>query len=232
MAPKTITGRATRIGWLAAALAVSTVSAQSTLPPPFPRQNATQLLETPKAVVWDIVWPKGQPTAMHRHPHDQVGTYYARGGRVITQPDGSKRETTTEVGSLSTTRKGTTHIEEGATDPPLRAVFIELLQDKGPATSAPDTSALAQKAPRSTYDDDRVTVWDLKWESGPAALKYHASRDTVIVFLDAGKLRSAGGKTPSVTDVKAGTMRYLARDSEETLEVVEGAPRTMFFELK
>ena len=206
---------------------------QSSLPPPFPRQNATKLLETEKIVVWDIVWPKGQPTAMHRHPRDQVGTYYARGGRLITQPDGTKREGTTEVGNLSTTRKGTTHIEEGATDPPLRAVFIELLQDKGPATPASDTSGLPQKAPKPTYDDDRVTVWDVKWETGSAALKYHASRDTVIVFLDSGKVRATGGKTPSaVADVKAGTMRYVARDSAETLELVEGSPRTMFFELK
>ena len=84
----------------------------------------------------------------------------------------------------------------------------------------------------SKADDDRVTVWDLKWESGSAALKYHASRDTVIVFLDSGKVRSAGSKTPAVAEVKAGTMRYLARDSAETLEIVEGAPRAMFFELK
>ena len=205
---------------------------QPSLPPPFPRPNATKLLETPKIVVWDIVWPKGQPTAMHRHPHDQVGTYYARGGRVITQPDGSKRENMTEVGNLSTTRKGTTHIEEGATDPPLRAVFTELLQDNGPATPATDTSTIARSAPKATYDDDRVTVWDVVWKSGTDALKYHASRDTVIVWLDSGKVRSVGGKGPAMADVKAGTMRYLAHDSAETLEMAEGAPRTMFFQLK
>jgi hypothetical protein len=206
---------------------------QSPLPPPFPRQNATKLLETDRIVVWDIAWPKGQPTAMHRHPHDQVGTYYARGGRIITQTDGTKREGTTEVGNLSTTRKGTTHIEEGATDPPLRAVFIELLRDAGPANPAPDTSAVSQAAPKATFDDDRVTVWDVVWKSGSDALKYHASRDTVIVFLDSGKVRSVGGKAPSgVADVKAGTMRYLPHDSAETLEIVEGTPRTMFFQLK
>jgi hypothetical protein len=217
---------------LAVGFASLLAAQQPSLPPPFPRQNATKLMETDRIVVWDIAWPKGQPTAMHRHPHDQVGTYYARGGRLITQPDGTKREGMTEVGNLSTTRKGTTHIEEGATDPPLRAVFIELLQDKGPATAAADTSAISHAAPKATYDDDRVTVWDVKWESGPAAMKYHASRDTVMVFLDAGKLRSVGGKASGVTDVKAGTMRYLAHDSAETLEIVEGAPRTMFFQLK
>src|SRR5689334_2426694 len=93
------------------------------LPPPFPRQNATKLMENERIVVWNIVWPKGQPTALHRHVYDQVGTYYARGGRVITTPDGNARQAMTEIGSLSTTRKGTTHIEEGTTDPPLRSVF-------------------------------------------------------------------------------------------------------------
>jgi hypothetical protein len=85
-----------------------TLSPQGSLPPPFPRTNATELLEKERIAVWDIVWPKGQPTAMHRDPHDHVGTYYARGGRIITRPDGSKRENMTEVGSLSTTKKGTT----------------------------------------------------------------------------------------------------------------------------
>jgi len=206
----------------------SVLAAQSPLPPPFPRTNATKLLETGKIAVWDIVWPKGQPTAMHRHPHDQVGTYYARGGRVITQPDGTKRENMTEVGSLSTTRKDTTHIEEGATDPPLRAVFIELLQDTGPAAAAPDLSGISQSGAKQLLDDDRVTVWDLAWKSG--AFKYHASRDTVIVFLEDGIVRTA----PDGVDfnVKAGTMRYLPRDSVGTIEVLMGAPRTMFFQLK
>jgi quercetin dioxygenase-like cupin family protein len=205
---------------------------QSSLPPPFPRPNATKLVETQKIVVWDIVWPKGQPTAMHRHPHDQVGTYYVRGGRIITQPDGTKREGLTEVGNLSTTRKGTTHIEEGATDPPLRAVFIELLQDTGPASPVPDSSTLPRSSLKQLLDDDRVTVWDGVWKSGPDALKYHASRDTVIVFLDSGRLRTGGKDSPAVADVRAGTMRYLAHDSAETLEMIEGAPRTMFFQLK
>ena len=205
---------------------------EPSLPPPFPRPNATKLLETQQIVVWDIVWPKGQPTAMHRHPHDQVGTYYARGGRVITQPDGTRRENMTEVGNLSTTRKGTTHIEEGATDPPLRAVFIELLQDKGPAAPAADTSAVSRSGAKQVLDDDRVTVWDGAWKSGAGGLKYHASRDTVMVFLDTGKLRSSGSGSPVVSDVKAGTMRFLPHDATETLDVIEGAPRTMFFQIK
>ena len=113
------------------------------LPPPFPRTNATRLLENDRINVWDIVWPQGQPTALHRHIYDQVGTYYVRGGRIIRTPDGQARTNITEVGSLSTTRKGTTHIEEGNTDPPLRAVFIELKKD-GPRAPGPQMSAHAR----------------------------------------------------------------------------------------
>jgi hypothetical protein len=75
-----------------------------------------------------------------------------------------------------------------------------------------------------------VTVWDVAWRSGPDGLKYHASRDTVIVFLDAGTVRAGPGGVDA--QVKAGTMRYLSRDAAETLEIVQGAPRTMFFQIK
>src|SRR5215831_2292443 len=146
----------------------ATVIAQQELPPPFPRANATKLFENDRVNVWDVVWPRGQPTVLHRHIYDQVGTYYQRGGRVITTPDGEKRSSVTEVGSLSTTRKGTTHIEEGTTDPPLRAVFIELKQD-GPSGTAPADSHGPSPFPREgakqLLDDARVRVWDATWAS-------------------------------------------------------------------
>src|SRR3954451_665199 len=117
-------------------LSLTLAAQQPELPPPFPRTNATRLFENDRINICDTVWPQGQPTAMHRHIYDQVGTYYARGGRKITTPDGESRTNMTEVGSLSTTRKGTTHIEEGNTDPPLQAVFIELKKD-GPTGQPP-----------------------------------------------------------------------------------------------
>src|SRR5947207_15869350 len=65
-------------------VAVALLRAQATLPPPFPRTNATKLLDTDRIAVCDIVWPNGQPTAMHRHVYDQAGTYYSRGARLIS----------------------------------------------------------------------------------------------------------------------------------------------------
>ena len=51
-----------------------------------------------------------------------------------------------------------------------------------------------------------------------------------MVFLDAGTVR----KAPDGVDaqVRPGTMRYLSRSAVETLEIVQGAPRTMFFQIK
>ena len=56
-------------------IVLTAVFAAQQYPPAFPRTNATKLMETDRIVVWDIVWPKGQPTPMHQHVHDQVGTY-------------------------------------------------------------------------------------------------------------------------------------------------------------
>jgi hypothetical protein len=214
---------------------VAVLSAQPALPPPFPRVNATRLLDTDRITVWDIVWPRGQPTPMHRHVYDQVGTYYAKGGRLITSPDGVARANVTEVGSLSTTRKGTTHIEEGNTDPPLRAVFIELKHET--ASGLPDADVGSLPFPREgakqILNDDRVTAWDYTWTSGPQGLRYRPARETVIVWLGAGTLRvTQGGGATSASEVKAGTMRHMPRGANETIEMIKGSARVILFQLK
>jgi hypothetical protein len=208
----------------------SAAVAQDTLPPPFPRVNATKLLETDRIVVWNIVWPKGQPTALHRHVYDQVGTYYARGGRTITTPDGNARQAMTEVGSLSTTRKGTTHIEEGNTDPPLQAVFIELKKDTPSGAWSAGASELAGAT--QTFDDARVRVWDVTLSRGHD-VTYRPASDAVTVYLADGRLQVTGsdGKSEDLS-IRPGTMRYLKSGVEERLRVLEGAPRVMVFEIK
>jgi hypothetical protein len=217
-------------------MCVVALRAQLALPPPFPRTNATELLDTDRITVWDIVWPKGQPTAMHRHVYDQVGTYYSRGGRLITTPDGAARAIITEVGSLSTTRKGTTHIEEGNTDPPLRAVFIELKRET--ASGMPDADAggpapFPRDGATQILDDERVTAWDYTWAPGSTGLRYRPARETVIVWLGAGKLRvTQSGGAATVSDVNAGTMHHLTGGSNETVEIVSGSPRAILFQLK
>ena len=211
-------------------------SSAQTYPPPFPRPNATKLLETDRLVVWDIVWPKGQPTALHRHVNDQVGTYYQAGGRVITSPDGTARPSTTPVGNLSTTKKGTLHIEEGTTDPPLRAVFVEMKMDT--PSGLPDTpSDIAPVFPREgakqLHDDERVTVWDYSWTPGAKEIARRYPRDAVIVWMGSGKMRSTRkGGAPARIDTVAGKMQYMTRGTVLTEAAVEGTPRAFVFEFK
>jgi hypothetical protein len=218
------------------ALTVATVGTQQ-LPPPFPRTNATLLFQNSRINVYDIVWPKGQPTALHRHVYDQVGTYYVRGGRTITTPDGQARSAMTEIGALSTTRKGTTHIEEGNTDPPLQAVFIELKDEKpsGFAPAAVGPSPFPRDGATQVFDDERVTVWDVQWGSGAAGFSYRAAREAVIVWLGNTRVQTAtsgAAAAGSVTDVKPGSMRHLDRGAAGQIEVVGPTVRALIFELK
>ena len=216
-------------------VALSLLFAGQTYPPPYPRTNATKVLETDRIAVWDMVWPKGEPTAMHRHVHDQVGTYYAPGGRLVTSPDGTKRTGFTNVGAVSTTLKGTTHIEEGATDPPLRAIFIELKQETPSGRPAPASEAppvFPRDGAKQLLDNERVTLWDYTWRGTPAHAYQH-THDAVVVWLDKGKIRlTPKGGAPSVVDTAAGQVRYVTQGTVETAEFVEGTPRAFVFEIK
>jgi hypothetical protein len=217
-------------------LALATQASPPAYPPAFPRPNATRLLETDRFRVWDIVWPQGQPTALHRHVYDQVGTYYQAGGRVITNVDGSKRSATTQVGALSTTRRGTTHIEEGATDPPLRAVFIELKSDE--PSGLPDVRRnvpppFPREGTTERLNDDRVIVWEHTWRPGarsaPAAYGY----EMLWVWLDGGTVEIGGsdGSFSSLT-VAPGQIRHVRRGTVESDHATVGSPRAMIFAFK
>lgn len=215
-------------------VALAAVTAAQQLPPPFPRTNATRLFMNDALNVWDIVWPKGQPTALHRHIYDQVGTYYERGGRTITTPEGQARSTMTEVGGLSTTRKGTTHIEEGNTDPPLRAVFVELKRNAPSGLPPVDvgTPALPRPGASKVLDDERVTAWDTPWPASTQGFEYRASFETVVVWLGEGTLRTTVNGRSTETPVKAGTMRHLDRGAPDVLAMTSGSPRTLIFQFK
>jgi hypothetical protein len=200
-------------------------------PPAFPRQNATRLMETDRIVVWDLMWPKGQPSPLHRHVYDQVGTYYQPGGRAITPVDGPRRESTTPAGNISTTRKGTTHVEEGTTEPPLRAVFIELKSETPLGAVLPPAPPRA--GARQAHVEDRVSVWDFTWSRPGAPTTVRYERDTLIVWLSPGTLRftSERGNAEAVA-VKPGSVRYRARGTSEIEELTGGSPRAMLFEFR
>jgi uncharacterized RmlC-like cupin family protein len=226
--------RALTIGLVATGLASAVMLAQ-TYPPPFPRTGATKLLENERVVVWDVTWPKGVTTGVHRHPYDMTGVYVAAGDRIITAVDGTKRSVTTAAGGIIWQFKGLTHIEEGTSDPPLHAFMIELKEDAPVGTDASDDlpPAFPRETAKPLLENERVRVWDNVWPVDHAGPVHRHVRDTVVVWMADGKLRSmpkAGA--PTVTEVKRLTVTYSKRGNVHSEEAIEGPPRAYVFELK
>src|SRR5947208_1253878 len=115
--------------WIITVLAL--LGQTTPLPPAYPRPGTTKVFENNRVLVWDISWLK-QQYPLHRHPYDLTGVYYTDGDRMIVSQQGERRPVHTAAWETAFQLKGVTHIEEGASDSPLRAVFAEL---KEPAPS-------------------------------------------------------------------------------------------------
>jgi hypothetical protein len=199
---------------IGALLSLLVVAGQpQTLPPPFPRPNAVKMLDNDRVQIWSVVWPKGQPTPLHRHIYDITGTYIAPGDRVITDVDGSKRPVTNAAGGIVWQFKGLTHIEEGTSDQPLRAVMIDLKGDVASGkTVKPAGAPEFAGGPKPLLDNARVTVWD-----APMSPTRHTHiRDTVVVWTDGGEGRAI----------------FLPAGTVHTHEPIGSATRATIFELK
>lgn len=184
--------------WLTLSLVVLT--AQS-YPPAYPRPGATKLFENQRVVVWNIAWLKGQPSPLHRHVYDLAGVYYAPGDRMIIAVDGTKRPVTTKAGDIAFQRKGITHIEEGTSESPLRAVFVEMKDDgpSGRVAAAPEGAPpFAEIGTRQLLDNDRVSVWTYSYGFGNEGPRHQHGRDAVVVWIE--------GTTPRAVFVPAGTI--------------------------
>ena len=183
-------------------------------PPPFPRPGVVKLIENERVLVWDVIWPKGEASPVHRHPYDMTGIYYWPGGRLIISTEGTKRQTETPAGRIQWLAAGVTHAEEGTSDDSLRAVMIEL---KGAAASGtigigPDPMF---NAGIPLLDNPRVLVSD--YNGAPATPAHHAHRmDAVVVITDQRVARAIF--------VPAGTLH----DDEST----HGSKKVTIFELK
>lgn len=188
---------------------------QTAYPPPYPREGTKTLIDNARAQVWDVSWPKGKPPGIHRHLYDMTGLYYWPGDRRITQPDGTTRNITTEAGRIQWQLKGITHMEEGLSDDPLRAVMIELKGD-GPSGKVEKTAGVPAftGASMPLLDNERVTVWGF---TRPAQAARHSHPlDTFVVW----------------SDGRAGHAVFLPAGTVHTDEPIGAAAKATIFELK
>jgi hypothetical protein len=184
------------MGWLNMLVLAAVVVSQATeLPPPFPRPGTTSLLENDAVAVWNVSWLK-QQYPLHTHRYDLVGVSYSEGDRIITQGNGPGRLVNTKAWVFQTNRANVTHVEEGASDPPMRAVLIEV---KSPAprpapTESPD--GLRQVAGAPAWENNRAAAWVVM--SGTSAPTHRHGGTAVELVFD-------GTATPKASFVPAGT---------------------------
>jgi quercetin dioxygenase-like cupin family protein len=203
---------------LIAALMLWFLLGGQTYPPPYPRSGTKALIDNARAQVWDVSWPKGQPSALHRHLYDMTGLYYWPGDRIITAVDGSTRNISTKAGQIQWQLKGITHIEEGTSEDPLRAVMIELKGD-GPShkVDKKDGVAAFTGSAMPLLDNERVTVWD--YASGPRpnpASRHRHPMDTFVVW----------------TEGRVGDAVFLPAGTVHADEPIGSATTATIFELK
>jgi quercetin dioxygenase-like cupin family protein len=217
-------------------LALGLLLALQAYPPPFPRDGATKVLENERAVVWDVTWEKGKPTPMHRHPVDVVGVTLVPGTVRVTLPDGSSRESEEDgVGSVSAGGKGLTHSEEGTSVVPRRAILIELKGARQAPLAAPEGVPLAwpREGSAKLLENDRVVVWDYRFQKDRAIPVHFHDKDAVVVELEPGVTRSVPKEgAPQETTWKGMRARFAPRNRLHSEEYVSGSPRAIVVELK
>lgn len=198
---------------IAALISVFAIAGQ-TLPPPYPREGTKALIDNARAQVWDVSWPKGKPSGMHRHLYDMTGLYYWPGDRIITAVDTSTRNISTKAGQIQWQLKGITHIEEGTSDDPLRAVMIELKGD-GPSGKVEKTAGVAAftGSTMPLLDNERVTVWDY---TKAAPVKHSHPMDAFVVW----------------TEGRVGHAVFIPAGTAHTDEPIGTATKATIFELK
>jgi hypothetical protein len=183
------------MGWSNVFLLVAALTGQAAqLPPPFPRPGTTQLLENDAVAVWNVSWLK-QQYPLHTHRYDLVGVSYVEGDRIITQGN-APGLVNTKAWVFQTNRANVTHVEEGASDPPMRAVLIEVKAAAPRAAAAEPADSLRQVAGAPAWENDRAAAWVVMSGSGPT--HRHIGDAVELVF--------NGSTTPKATFVAAGTV--------------------------
>lgn len=199
--------------WTITALAILLQSAS--LPPAYPRPGTTKLFENARVQVWDISWLK-QTYPLHRHVYDLTGVYYTDGDRTIVSESGERRPVHTAAWDTAFQLKGVTHVEEGASEVPLRAVFAELKEPS--ATGAVDTASTPAAFPNGTgkqlRDNERSILWE--FVPPPPRVPHRHQRDAVVIAFT--------GKTPKVS--------FVTRSTVHDDEGAAGADRVYVIELK
>lgn len=206
------------------------------LPHAFPRDGARQLLDNDRVTIWDVTWIKGKPSPMHRHRYDLVGVYLVGSEIEIIYPDGRSIVNTMDHADVIFQPKDVTHIESGTVAVnPRRAILIDVkeFEASSPSGESEVPSAFPRDGATKRLENDRVVIWDYRWTAGSTTPMHHHDRDSVVVFLEDGALRST---TPddatAVVEMAPGHARFSVAGRTHSEELIRGTGRAIVVELK
>jgi hypothetical protein len=191
--------------------------AEPTYPPPWPRPGTSLMLENDRVLIWNIAWLK-QEYPVHRHQYDHVGVYYTAGDRIITSLGGEPRDAHTEPWNITFQPTGVTHSERGASDEPLRAVFIQIKDEpRADALPAASEPLFPVDGPRQRLQNARAIVWEYGAAGSVRPATHRHARDAVIVSFDAAGQPQVG---------------YIERGTRHDTDVMAASTRTFVFEIE
>ena len=210
---------------------------QEEYPHAFPRDGASKIIENNRVIVWDATWLNDAPQPYHRHRYDLTGVFLRWGPLKVTRLDGtfSASQEPFEVPWVFFQPKGVTHKEEGIGPPERHAVMIDIkdstISSRETIPDLPD--AFPREGTEEVLDRPRVAVWDVNSPTGWAAPLHVHPRDTVVVFLQGGTIRTqqTDGTEESISHAYK-DVRFIPAGTTHMSSVTSGAPRAMFYELR
>jgi quercetin dioxygenase-like cupin family protein len=206
---------------------LTVAQAQTSYPPPYPRPTARSVLQNDRVNIWDVTWPKGEPTPMHQHTLDQLSITLRPGIIRLTTPGRPPTEGSSRYASVTFVRHGTIHQEEGRSDIPQHKIMLELKPSAAPEAAVPGTSP--GEGAVQLLDNQRLVAWDLTWHVGEVVHRPAEALDTVTVILEPGTLHTDAGDKA----VAQGDVIYTPHGAPaSTEEATAGSPRAIIVELK
>ena len=199
-------------------------------------QGNKPIIDNDRVTVWDVTWAQDQPSFAAAGDRDAVTVYLSGGVFKTTAPDGKSRTITHKSGEAVFRPKGARPSETWVgTGTPARTTEIALKDNHAPLVANTSGNPLAFPRPgaKKLIDNDRVLVWDSRWQPGvPTSMHFH-DKDVVVSYLEDGDLTSIApdGKTV-VNPYKFGVIRFTAGNRSHKEVLTKGTQRAIIVELK
>src|SRR6185437_806802 len=221
--------------WLVLVAGTSGAQPAKDYPPGWPRPGATLLVENDRGAAYNVVYPKDQPTPLHRHRYFFAGLDLNTATIRVTQPDGKSGLHPVIKNRMWFLPKDLTHQEMSTTDPGRHTVVIDI-KDKHIPEAANTTGLPADKYAdyqAKVVDNDHVIIWDCAWSPGAEAISGFDGRDMFIAFAEGGDFSiAAPGQPAKVKHVETGQAIFLPGGQARVLASAGGTIHAMLVEVK